>query len=365
MRALLAALAAAVAATAPLAAQRPDTAPAPSAVITGTIRGPDAEPVVAAEIVVGGELRARSDTLGRFAAAGVVPGEVEVLVRRFGYAPARVTLRVTPGSRRTLRVELQRMPRVLAPVVVASDFRGVFGRVRDTLDRPLRDVEIAVLGAERAVRTGADGAFAIDGLAAAPYVVIARREGYRAARFSLTVPPDGGREIAIELAPLDSALGEGAMLAESGLGLFTRHADADLAHRLRLRVGSRSVVATRADLDLLGRMSIAQYLVRTGLTGATPGTRLVMGIPSPVASGNASGGNAAVGSPGPGGFRAFCLFFDGRLADEDISLASIAVDELETLEVVRDDLSQTLALQAEMHVPKLACGDYVVAWFRR
>lgn len=360
---LLAALAAVVGAT-PLDAQRPDTASAPSATVAGTVRGPDAEPVVAAEILIDGELRARSDTLGRFAAAGIAPGDVEVLVRRFGYAPARVTLHVAPGSRRTLRVELQRMPRVLAPVVVTSDFRGVFGRVRDTLDRPLRDVEIEVLGARRTVRTGADGAFAIDGLAAAPYVVIARRVGYRAARFSLTVPPDGGREVAIELAPLDASTGEGAMLAESGFGRLTRRAEEDLAHRLRLRVGSQAVIATRADLETLERISIAQYLVRTGLLGATPGPRPLLDIPSPVASGNVTGAVSGASSSGPGGFRAFCLFLDGRLTD-DVTLASIAVDELETLEVVRDDLSRTLARQAELRNPPLACGDYVVAWFRR
>lgn len=367
-RPVLAALAAALVTAAPLRAQTPDTTaarPSPSATISGTVRGPDREPVVAAEILVGGELRARSDTLGRFGAADVAPGEVELLVRRFGYAPARVTLRLAPGSRRTLRVELQRMPRVLAPVVVTSGLRGVSGRVRDTLDRPLADVEIAVLGAERTARTGGDGTFAIDGLAAGPYVVVARLAGHRAARFSLTVPPDGGREVAIELAPLDASQGEGMMLAESGFGLLTRRAEEELAHRLRLREGSRAIVATRAELEPRGRMSLAQWLVLAGVVGAKPGPRILGDMASPVASGNVTGAGDGVISSAAVRHQDFCLFLDGRITSADISLASIAVDELETLEVVRDDLSRTLSRQAELRIPQLGCGAYVVAWLRR
>jgi hypothetical protein len=350
-------------AAAPIGAQQ--APPAPSATIVGTVRGPDAEPVVAAEILVGGELRARSDTLGRFAASGVAAGDVELLVRRFGYAPARVTLRLAPGSRRTLRVELQRAARTLAPVVVTSTFRGVFGRVRDTLARPLAGVEIDVLGARRTVRTGDDGAFAVDGLAAGPYVVVARLAGHRAARFSLTVPPDGGREVAIELGPLDAALGEGSALAESGFGRITRRAEEELAHRLRLREGSRAVVATRADLEPRGRMSVAQWLVLSGVVGARPGPRILGDLPSPVASGNVTGAGSGVISSATVAHQDFCLFLDGRITNADISLASIAVDELETIEVVRDDLSRTLSRQAELRIPQLGCGAYVVAWFRR
>ncbi len=50
----------------------------------------------------------------------------------------------------------------------------------------------------------------------------------------------------------------------------------------------------------------------------------------------------------------------------DIPLESIHLDELEMLEVVRDDLSGTLARQLQGHTPPLHCrGVLIVAWLRR
>ena len=333
-----------------------------SATIAGSVREAAGRPIVAAEILIDGELRARSDSLGRFVAEGVAAGEVELLVRRFGYAPADVRLRLAAGTRRNLRVELQPLTQELTPMVVTGDRRGVFGQVRDTLRAPIADAEVQVLGAERTVRTDAGGAFGMPGLEPGPYVVVVRHAGYRGARFSLEIPERGGQEVAVELAPLDAGLGAGAARAESGFGTRDRWLDAALERRLGLRAGSRAVIVTRVELARRESLSLADYLLGAGLIrGAAYAARPLDHLPSPV------GGEVGVsGAATPDDPKPYCLFLDGDVDVNDISLESIHLDELEMLEVMHEDPSGTLARQVEAHVPPLNCsGVFVVAWFRR
>jgi hypothetical protein len=363
------ALAAALALAVPgaVAAQSPDAPPpardstAQAAAIAGSVRDAAGRVVAAAEILIDGELRARSDSLGRFVVTGLPAGEVELLVRRFGHAPADVRLRLAAGTRRNLRVELQPLTQELAPVVVTSERRGVFGRVRDTLDAPIAGAEVQVLGAARTVRSDDEGMFRVPGLEPGPYVVVVRHAGHRAARFSLEIPERGGQEVAVELAPLAPGLGAGAARAESGFGTRDRWLDAALERRLGLRAGSRSVVVTRGELAPKERLTLADYLSGLSLIN-------VAEIPARPRYHLASPGGEIGVSPEPtsADARPYCLFLDGELDVNAIPLGSIHLDELEMVEVVRDDLSGTLARQLEGHASAPDChGVLIVAWFRR
>ena len=341
-----------------LAAQTPAAAPAS---LGGTIRDVAGRPVVAAEVLINGERRTRSDSTGRYQIDSIGAGEITLLVRRFGYGPAQARLQLAPGARRSLHVELLPATQALAPVVVTGTGQGLVGAVRDTLGAPLRDVEIAIIGAATAARTDASGRFRLTDLPAGPYIVVARHVGYRGARFALEMPATGSREVSIELAPLPPGLSDAAARAESGVSRSGLSAERDLEHRLRLGAANSATVVTRAALDSSGLGTLHTYLADRGLIGgAMHLARPLTGIPS--AGGNPNGGREAVAAAGAVGP---CLFLDGELAPAGLSTSSIRLEDLELLEVLPEDRTMTLGRQAEWAAPPRACSVFVVAWFRR
>lgn len=66
------------------------------------------------------------------------------------------------------------------------------GMVTDTLGQPLADVSVELASVKRRTRTNADGGFRFDSLKAATYEVAARKLGYVAEIYGVTVRPGGG-----------------------------------------------------------------------------------------------------------------------------------------------------------------------------
>lgn len=334
---------------------------AAQASLAGAVRDDAGRPVIAAEVLINGEVRTRSDSTGRYLVEGIDAGEVTLLVRRFGYGPAEAQLRLAPGARRSVHIELIPFAQELAPVVVTSTGRGVLGMVQDTLGAPLRDVEVTVVGAEASVRTDGRGQFSMPDLAAGQYIVVVRREGYRGARFSLDVPESGSRQIAVELAPIPPGLSDANARAESGLARSLLAAERSFEHRILLRDANDATVITRATLDSISLGTLHSYLTSRGFVGGPTHSQRTLGsIPS--AGGAPNGGREQAASTTPLGP---CVFLDGELAPVGLSAANILLEEIELLEVHRRDYTQTLKRQADWAIPPRGCAVFVVVWFRR
>ncbi len=68
----------------------------------------------------------------------------------------------------------------------------LIGMVTDTLGQPLADVSVELASVKRRTRTNADGGFRFDSLKAGTYEVAARKLGYVAEIYGVTVRPEGG-----------------------------------------------------------------------------------------------------------------------------------------------------------------------------
>jgi hypothetical protein len=79
---------------------------------------------------------ARTDAAGRFALTGLPPGEAVLVIRRVGYAPAEVRVRVVPAAPLEIEVRLASLPEILpavdarAVIAGASPMSGSEARAR-------------------------------------------------------------------------------------------------------------------------------------------------------------------------------------------------------------------------------------------
>ncbi len=129
----------------------PDTVLAP---VTGTITGPDGEPVSEARIFVRGfAVDASSDTDGTFALE-LPPGEHELTVLRTGYATTTVPVAIGPGeSKVAVDVVMDEASSSLDDMVVLAPY--VEGSVASLLDERRESTTVQdVLGAEQMSRAG-------------------------------------------------------------------------------------------------------------------------------------------------------------------------------------------------------------------
>ncbi|MEZ4585091.1 MAG: carboxypeptidase-like regulatory domain-containing protein [Gemmatimonadales bacterium] len=91
-----------------------------------------ARPVVAAEIVLdSGGVVARTDSLGRFALAGVVAGPLRVVVRAIGYRPAPLELEVPSMGVLEVTVRLTGEAQALDPLEVRGEAPPAAGKLLD------------------------------------------------------------------------------------------------------------------------------------------------------------------------------------------------------------------------------------------
>ncbi len=107
----------------PLTAQ-PTT---PGASLHGSVRDPSGAPVAFAMITVA-DVRGVADSAGRFSLTSLRAGSADVLIRRLGYTPKRVSLTLVEGRADSMHVVLAFIPFELAGITTEA---ATFGRMAD------------------------------------------------------------------------------------------------------------------------------------------------------------------------------------------------------------------------------------------
>ncbi|MFN2317949.1 MAG: carboxypeptidase regulatory-like domain-containing protein [Gemmatimonadales bacterium] len=145
------------------------------------------------------ELLATTGADGMMYFRGLPPGLWELTTRFVGFLPDVRDVTVLGREPTRVLVKLVPAPLRLPPVVVEATRPGLFGIVSTTRLEPIAGAEVHLLGrGGRAVPTDSTGHF-MHPEATGEYLIRVTAEGYRERRFSLSVPPDGGRELLVHL----------------------------------------------------------------------------------------------------------------------------------------------------------------------
>ena len=178
---------------------------------------------------------------GTFLLNDVKPGKYEIRARKLGFAPEILQVKMdTAGG--TIAFMMLPLPYVLDPVVTTVARGGLSGVVGDTSFQPIAGAEVRVMGKDLWAVSDSSGAFHIP-VSAGSYLVAVRQSGYDYKLVSVIVPPDSGRRITVNLAPLH----------RKALNREVHNLD-DFQQRLTWRYQRTSRVYTRADLE---KMEIA------------------------------------------------------------------------------------------------------------
>lgn len=200
----------------------------------GRVQDPDGKPVAGAEIVLRPALRpgrqtfstaegrdavrAESDAQGGFSFVECPAAEVELAVRKKGFAPAVLpALRIPPGTGPADlgRVTLRPGARLTGRVVDRRD-RGIAGALLFPLDRApgFNQTGRAIQDRKPAATTGADGSFTIEDLArGTPVHLVVRAPGYLTGEIRGVRPPTE-KPLRIRLEP--EAVLRGRVVDEAG-----------------------------------------------------------------------------------------------------------------------------------------------------
>lgn len=256
---LAAAVAILVLVPAQLAAQGPNS-------LRGRVRDENSRPVSYAQIqLVPGDRRVVADQGGDFTIASIPDGEYQLRVRRIGFEPTQVTVRL-PYGEPALVITMQSLPRLLDSVRIRE--RGPVARytgiVIDDFDQPVAGAEVIAAGAsDHGVRTDSAGHFRLLKAQKGTLVLRVRKFGYTPYFGSLSLRAE--REDTIRVKRHPQGLPEAYILAESGFGRDT-FAYIELDSRMRWKLSSGGV-ASREDLDPWVDMDLCQALMRTPVAG--------------------------------------------------------------------------------------------------
>jgi hypothetical protein len=178
-----------------------------TAVLSGVVRDEAGAPVREVLIVVDPDslsLRTRSGVDGRYRLT-VPIGRYEVRVVRIGFKPQSLTLNVTAPTRE-LNITLTSVAIPLSTVTVRVSRPGLYGTVVTRgiellphAPRPLRAANIQVLNEPYQVKSEGDGRFSIPDLPIGAHSILVALDHYITRMIPLTVPPDGGVELTIQL----------------------------------------------------------------------------------------------------------------------------------------------------------------------
>lgn len=144
----------------------------------------------------------RTNSIGEFRLNGLPENhELQVGFLKIGYESQTLLIKLDKGGG-AMRVAMTPIPRVLPRVVTEARQVGLRGVVSDSLLQPLKGAHVAAVpsGAGAAI-TDARGGFRIDAKPGS-YMVTVSLNGHETRLMSVTVPKEGGREIAIALRPI-------------------------------------------------------------------------------------------------------------------------------------------------------------------
>ena len=283
--------------------------------LTGTVADTGGRPLSAVDVVVvGTALRTRSRADGRFLLGGIPVGAYQVIFRRLAYEPASFTLDAVPGAQHSVAVTLGPLSQRLDTVTVTAQvFNELGGVVTDSLDRPLEDAEILVVGSGLRMRTRADGRFLFLDVAPGKYLLRVRKLGYRPHQRSLEMLRRLERNITAKLSPLARELTPVVIRAQSGFDPRAEVIQRDFETRRKM-AGSHADFLTQEELARLGR------------------TRLDFAIRETAAGINAKmmGRTACVLEDG---FKPASGSYDNRGMNESSAIASYFADQVDAVEI--------------------------------
>jgi hypothetical protein len=177
-----------------------------TAVVSGVVRDELGRPIPEALVVIDPDslsLRARTSAVGQFRISGVPFGSYEVRVVRIGFRPHSRRIEVA-GRELEFNVELGSIPIPLDTVAVRASRPGLHGLVVTRgisllphEPRAIRGARVEAVNTPHSVRTGADGRFSMPQLPAGAHAVLVTLDGYVTRMVPVTIPYDGGVEIAV------------------------------------------------------------------------------------------------------------------------------------------------------------------------
>jgi hypothetical protein len=234
--------------------------------IRGRIRDENGSPVSFAQVELSPINRhIVADRNGEFIFGAIAAGEYELRLRRIGFSPTQIKVRV-PSDEGWIAITMTSLPRVLDSVRIrerASILRYT-GIVLDDLDQPVVQAEVIAAGAsDLGVRTNSEGQFRLLKPQKGTIVLRIRKFGYAPYFGSLTFQAEREDTIRMKRHPTD--LPEAYIREQSGFGRDT-FAYIELDSRMRWKLSSGGV-ASREDLDQYGDLDLCKALMRTPLAG--------------------------------------------------------------------------------------------------
>ena len=178
-----------------------------TAVVSGVVRDENGTPIREALIVIDPDslsLRTRTGADGRYRIT-VPTGRFEVRIVRIGFKPQSHAIEVTAPSVE-LDIVLQSVAVPLDTITVRASRPGLYGRVvtrgmalMPHEPRPLRGARIEAVNTPHGVTTGPDGRFNMPQLGAGAHGVMVSLEGYVTRLVPVSILPDGGVEMTVNL----------------------------------------------------------------------------------------------------------------------------------------------------------------------
>lgn len=363
---------------APVAAALLALAPAAraqDASVRGVVRGADGRLVPLVEVLVNDSARTRTDSTGAFFIGRLPARQIELTLRRVGFAPLSLPITLAAGQRRTLAIELAPLPFSLSATVIYGSRPGLYGQVVDLSGKPVEGATIMVAGSGRRVTSAEDGSFAMPELRGQAYAIHVRRPGYYAGRFFIAIPADRGQQLRVELEPIaDGVSGTARRVAE---GVYPQDTVllGELDHRLRV---NSTIVIPQAVLAKEGPRALSDILEKDlhrliplgagtrgvtsmGAAGKTDATASDRGPATQALSQLAAAQSSVMRAAqlGP-----ICYFVNGEF-DLDVTFTlNMPAEWIESIEMVRQDVTGTLRQRMPPDTKTTNCKLFVVVWTR-
>jgi hypothetical protein len=226
--------------------------------ITGKVVTPVGLPIAGAEVKVGGtDASTRTDDRGAFSFVNAPKGVQSLLVRRIGYLPTSLPVRVPEGSD-TVTVRMVPANAALDTVQVVASLNVLAGVVIDSANRVVPDANVEIIGTRSATATtDANGAFTFTSIRSGAVVLRVRKLGYEPTMFSVHLAD--WRGVVLRLSRLDATLSASKRQDKSGFGPRSEFVWTETNDRL-VRRGVFAAVVPREELAPFGNLSLGQAI---------------------------------------------------------------------------------------------------------